>query len=204
VRSYRWPRRVAGYTASVTLSAEGREYRGRVRVVALDRVHVEGIDQRQAVTWIEHALHEQMMHLAAGGFDERDGRFTFTVDPDDLDHPRGTRVHVHGGAFTTWYRILHERICLICRELPGQWRRQTCVEVWLDLPDGRVLPQVYVITHFARDSSLAAVEVFSNQFVEVDGVWLPLARTITGAESGAMRTRSLRLADHRVSWIAGR
>jgi hypothetical protein len=186
----------------VTLSAEGHEYSGRVRVVALDSVFVDDIDQPAARSWIEHALHEQMMRLSVGWDDEDEERLSFTAVPDDLEHPRGLRVHVHGGALATWYRIRHERICLICREIPGQWRRQTCVEVWLDLPDGRVLPEVYVITHFTRQSSVGGVQIYRDQYGEIDDVWLPVARTITTAESGEMRTRSLWLAEHRLSRIA--
>jgi hypothetical protein len=184
----------------VTLSAESHEYSGGVRVVALDSVFVDDIDQPAARRWIEHALHEQMMRLSVG-WDDDEERLSFTAAPDDLEHPRGLRVHVHGGDLPTWYRIRHERICLICREIPGQWRRQTCVEVWRDLPDGRVLPEVYVITHFTRQSSVGGVQIYRDQYIEVDDVWLPAVRTITTAESGEMRTRSLWLTAHRLTRV---
>ena len=51
-----------------------------------------------------------------------------------------------------------------------------------------------MITHFTRQSTVGGIQIYRDQYVEVDHVWLPVARTITAAE---MRTRPLGLAEHR-------
>jgi hypothetical protein len=109
-------------------------------------------------------------------------------------------VHVHG-AVTAWYRVRHDHICLICREIPGQWRHQACVEAWLDLPDGRVRPEVYVMAHFTRQGAVGALQIYRDQYIEVDAS-CAMTRTITTAESREVRTRSLWLAEHSLTWIA--
>lgn len=195
--AYRWPSDAAGYAAAFVLDAEGHVWEGRVTVVARDRVDVADVADGSVVDWVKRTLFDQMMHLVDGGLDARGGQRQIAADRSPDGHPRGRRVFVNDGRMECAYRVLNERVTLVTRALNGR-RRDECVESWLDLPDGRHLPQVHVTTQFAADGSVAGVQISSNQYVLVDDVWLPRTRTITSAESGAMRTRLLTLGGHRV------
>src|SRR4051812_6625982 len=76
-------------------------------------------------------LSTQAMHLAYIPFEQGDGRYVLTFDPQEAGtgrHPRGVRVILHGGRLASWYRISEQRYSQIGRTAPDGTLRINTIE----------------------------------------------------------------------------
>lgn len=202
-RMYKWPAGFCGYRADVTLNDEGRIVRGAVRLVPRKDTTVELPGAEPALQeWVRARLWAQGMHLAYLPFEEGDGKYVLSFDPDEdpaLPHPRGRRVVLTGGRLESWYRIKDQRYTQICRITPMIERRINTIERYDLAPDGRHYSSHYVMTYFTLDGqSVIGMESYVNEYVEVRGLWLPLRRRVSFGERGLVKTRTIELSNHEV------
>ena len=202
-RMYKWPASFAGYRANVTLNEDGRIWIGSVRLVPRNDTTVElaGADP-SLQEWVRERLWTQGMHLASSSFEEGDGKYVLAFDPDEdpaLPHPRGRRVLLTGGRLESWYRIKDHRYTQIGRLTPMTERRVNTIERYDQAPDGRQYSSHYVMTYFTLDGqSVSGMESYVNEYLDVDGIWLPLRRCVSFGENGAVKTRVIELSQHEV------
>jgi len=202
-RMYKWPSSFAGYRAHVTLNEDGRIWAGEVTLVPRKDIAVElaGVDP-SLQEWVRERLWTQGMHLASGSFEEGDGKYVLSFDPEEnpaVLHPRGRRVLLTGGRLESWYRIKNHLYTQIGRLTPMTERRVNTIERYEQAPDGRQYSSHYVMTYFTLDAqSVSGMESYVNEYLDVDGMWLPLRRRVSFGENGAVKTRVIELSQHEV------
>lgn len=193
-RMYRWPADFGGYRARLSLNDEGRVYTGRVSLVPRNEtaVHLDGADATFQ-EWVRERLWTQGMHLAFSTFEEGDGKYVLSFDPDDdpaVLHPRGRRVRVTGGRLESWYRIKDGQYTQIGRITPMTERRVNTIERYDRAPDGRQYSSHYVMTYFSLDGqTVIGMESYVNEYIDVNGLWLPWRRRVSFGERGLVKTR---------------
>ena len=152
--------------------------------------------------WVRERLWTQGMHLAHSEFDEGDGKYVLSFDPEedpDVLHPRGRRVLLTGGRLESWYRVRDHRYTQIGRLTPMTERRVNTIERYDQAPDGRQYSSHYVMTYFSLDGqSVIGMESYVNDYSEVDGIWLPLRRRVSFGDKGAVKTRVIELSQQEV------
>ena len=93
---YKWPEEFGGYRANVTLNQNGTIVRGTVQLVPRKETTVDLPGADPALQeWVSERLWMQGMHLAYSPFEDGDGRYILSFDPEEdagLAHPRGRRV----------------------------------------------------------------------------------------------------------------
>jgi hypothetical protein len=202
-RMYKWPVGFVGYRADVTLNDEGRILKGAVRLMPRKDTVIDLAGADPAIQeWVRDRLWTQGMHLAHTTFDEGDGRYVLSFDPEEDParlHPRGRRVLLTGGRLASWYRIKDHRYMQIGRITPMTEHRVNTIERYDLAPDGRQYSSHYVMTYFTLDGkSVVGMESYVNEFSDVQGVWLPLRRRISCGEQGFVKTRIIELSNHEV------
>lgn len=203
-RMYKWPAGFDGYRAHVSLNDEGRIFTGTVMLIPRKDTIVDllGADP-ETQDWVRERLWTQGMHLAHSPFEESDGKYILSFEPDDnpaTPHPRGRKVLLTGGRLDSWYRIKDQQYTQIGRLTPMAERRVNTIERYDLAPDGRQYSSHYVMTYFTLDGqSVIGMESYVNEYIDVQGIWLPLRRRISCGEQGYVRTRVIELSNHRVA-----
>ena len=168
---YKWPATFAGYQAALTVQEEERLWQGEatVRPQQAVIVQVDGDDNLRA--WVQESLTTQAMHFTDIPFEEGDGRYVLTFDPQEAAtdlHPRGVRVILHGGRLASWYRIAEQRYSQIGRTAPDGTRRINTIERYEAAADGRLYATHYILAHFsAHGTNLVGLASYVNEFVEL-------------------------------------
>jgi hypothetical protein len=202
-RMYRWPAGFGGYRARLSLNDEGRVYTGRVSLVPRKETTVE-LDGADATLqeWVRERLWTQGMHLAFSTFEEGDGKYVLSFDPQDdpaVPHPRGRRVLLTGGRLDSWYRIKDGQYTQIGRMTPMTERRVNTIERCDHAPDGKQYSSHYVMTYFSLDGqAVIGMESYVNEYTDVNGLWLPWRRRVSFGERGLVKTRVIELSEHEV------
>ncbi|MCP9453520.1 MAG: DUF3386 domain-containing protein [Nitrospira sp.] len=200
---YKWPVDFPGYEAALTVNEEGKVWKGSVRLVPRRETIVELPGAGDVLTeWVRERLWTQGMHLAWIPFDQGDGKYVLSFAPEDepgRPHPRGRKVLLTGGRLESWYRIKDHRYMQIGRLAPMTERRINTIEQYGSAPDGRLYASHYVMTYFTLDGhAVIGMESYVNDYAEIQGVWLPLRRSISIGHQGAVVTRVIDLLDHRL------
>ncbi|MGH7217570.1 MAG: DUF3386 family protein [Nitrospiraceae bacterium] len=200
---YKWPAGFGGYRADVRLNEEGRIVNGTVSLAPRKATTVElaGADPLLQ-EWVRERLWTQGMHLAFTPFEEGDGKYILSFDQEEdpaAPHPRGRRVLLTGGRLDSWYRIKNRQYTQIGRITPMTERRVNTIERYDTAPDGKQYSSHYVMTYFTLDGqSVVGMESYVNEYIDVNGVWLPLRRCVSFGERGFVKTRVIELSNHRV------
>ena len=202
-RMYKWPAGFLGYRAQVVLNDEGRRWTGTVSLIPRKdtTVTLSGADPGLE-EWVRERLWTQGMHLAFTPFEEGDGKYVLSFDPEEdpaVPHPRGRRVLLTGGRLDSWYRILNHQYTQIGRITPMTERRVNTIERYETAPDGKQYSSHYVMTYFTLDGQVViGMESYVNDYIDVQGVWLPLRRRVSFGEQGLVKTRVIELSTHEV------
>ena len=200
-RMYKWPAAFAGYKAILTVQEEDRLWHGAATVRPRQAVKVQLDDDDSVRAWVQESLSTQVMHLAYMPFEQGDGRYVLTFDPQETGlHPRGIRVILHGGRLASWYRISEQRYSQIGRTAPDGTLRINTIERYEAATDGRLYATHYIQAHFpAHGASLVGLTSYVNEFVEHQpALLLPSRRTIWHVEGGCTRARVIALSGHGV------
>ena len=202
-RMYKWPVGFGGYRACLSLNDDGRAVIGAVSLVPRKETTVELPGADPALQeWVRERLWTQGMHLAYSPFEEGDGKYVLSFDPDEdpaMPHPRGRRILLTGGRLDSWYRIKDRQYTQIGRMTPMTERRINTIERYGLAPDGTQYSSHYVMTYFTLDGrSVIGMESYVNEYIEVQGLWLPLRRRVAYGDQGNMKTRVIELSNHEV------
>jgi hypothetical protein len=202
-RMYKWPIGFGGYRARLSLNDNGRIIIGAVCLTPRKDTTVELPGADPALQeWARERLWTQGMHLAYAPFEEGDGKYVLSFDPDEdptVAHPRGRRVLLTGGRLDSWYRIKDRQYTQIGRITPMTERRINTIERYDLAPDGTQYSSHYVMTYFTLDGqSVIGMESYMNEYTEARGIWLPLRRRVAYGDQGNVKTRVIELSNHEV------
>jgi hypothetical protein len=200
---YKWPATFAGYQAVLTMQEEERLWYGEATVQPRQAVVVQLDSDESVQAWVHKSLSTQAMHLVNIPFEQGDGRYVLTFDPQETGtgrHPRGVRVLLHGGRLASWYRICEQRYSQIGRTTPDGTQRINTIERYETAADGRLYATHYILAHFsAHGASLVGLASYVNEFVEHHpALLLPSRRTIWQVEGGRTRARVIASSAQRV------
>jgi Protein of unknown function (DUF3386) len=200
-RMYKWPAAFAGYGALLTVQEEARQWHGAATVRPRHAVDVQLDGDDNVRAWVHESLSTQAMHLAYIPFEQGDGRYVLTFDPQEAGtgpHARGVCVILHGGRLASWYRISEQRYSQIGRTAPDGTLRINTIERYEAATDGRLYATHYILAHFpAHGASLVGLTSYVNEFVEPQpALLLPSRRTIWHVEGGCTRARVIALSSH--------
>ncbi|RMH09200.1 MAG: DUF3386 family protein [Nitrospirae bacterium] len=195
-KTARWPADFHGFEAEIEVNINGTETRGSVLVKGPQAVTVH-LPDPEVQKWVETQLAMIAVHRSPRSFDEADGKYILTLDPDD-HHPLGRKLLIHGDGMDSCYRILHDRITQINRKMPHV-AFTINVEDSLLTPEEKYLTTRYTVYYFSpQQGTLQNVESFSDTHKRVDGADLPAVRRVITYEHGSVTVKLMTLRHHRL------
>ncbi len=112
-KTARWQKNFKGFTADLTVNANGKETSGPIVVKGPRDVSVQ-LDDADVQKWAQEQLGMIAVHRAPRSFEESDGKYSLTMEEDG--HPFGTKLVIHGS--NSFYRLKDNRIT----QSIGRWR----------------------------------------------------------------------------------
>jgi hypothetical protein len=192
----RWQPDFRGFTADLAVNTNGEVQSGTV-VIQEPREVTVSLPDEATQKWAEEQIGMIAVHRAPRKFEESDGRHRLTLG-EDIDHPFGRRVNIHGDGMQSHYRIKGDRITQINRVMPHV-AFTINVEESATTQDHKHLTTKYTVYYFSpQDSKLRNVESFTDTHVRVGKSDLPSTRRIISFENGAVQVRSLTFTNHKL------
>ena len=194
---YRYPLTFRGFGATLLFSGAEQASRAVTVTAGEDGVAVTGADGIDS--WASEQVRSMVAHRLRRPYDEGDGRHAKRVVVDD--HPLGALVQLDDGMSSS-YRVADGQIALVTRQ-PGPKRFSIAVQSRLETEDGTFLSAEFAVFYWNIDGSLEASEAFSDEYVEVDSLFLPARRRVIRADGEGVSARLLTLTDHVLTVEAG-
>jgi len=195
-KTARWQPDFKGFSADLTVNVNGRQVQGTVLVKGPKEVTVS-LPDADLQKWAEGQIGMIAVHRGPRSFEESDGKYALTLG-DDMDHPFGPQLIIHGDGMHSFYRIKGERITQINRKMPHM-AFTINVEDSAVTQDGRFLTTRYTVYYFSpQDGKLTNVESFTDTHTRVGSSDLPATRRIIAYEQGQVVVKSLIFANHKM------
>jgi hypothetical protein len=196
-RRSKFPGWVQGIKARVSVEENGHNWTADVEFRFSGKPVITGLEAPEPLRkWVETQIASACTHRLAVPFSEGPGKYPLTAEASS-DDARSVRVKL-ADPFQSVYTVREGQIIEVDRRM-GSVRLTLNMQENLNLPDGSCLPKHFTATY--RDSGSQAiqrVEVFTDTFAELDGVWVPsVRRTVTLSQQG-MLDRTLRLTAMRL------
>ncbi|RMH37587.1 MAG: DUF3386 family protein [Nitrospirae bacterium] len=193
-KTARWQPDFKGFQANLTINDNGNTYTGTVTVKGPRDISVNVPDEHLR-QWAQNQIGMIAIHRGPRSFEESDGKYALTVE-EDIAHPLGVRLNIHGDGMESWYRIKDDRITQINRKMP-HIAFTINVEESTVTPEHKYLTTRYTVYYFSpRDGSLTNVESFSDTHTRVQASDLPATRRIISYERAEIVTRLLTFSNH--------
>lgn len=197
-RNYHWPPEVTGFAATVgyfngsgTLNGQLDAASPRELKLALPEAAPEDL------RWCETELRSMIGHRLFRTFEQGDGRYQMSLESSD-EHPFGLLIRLHGDPNQSSYRVSDGMLRQANRTAGPRHFTLSVHSVKL-LDEEHYIAQNYSVLHFANDGGqLIRADVYTDDYTEVDGVWLPCLRRIVSADDHGLHTRELRFSHHAI------
>jgi hypothetical protein len=154
-------------------------------------IQMEGLSD-EAKAWVEDQVNSVLAHRRNGDFNKADGRHPITFAANDKDDKSllGRRVELHDSMKSS-YRIRNHQVVEVDRTMADDHFVITVLET-TPTTNGKFLPRTFVVNYFdAKTGALKRNEAFTDEYQNIDGVWLPALRRIVKAAEGKLTTRIL-------------
>jgi hypothetical protein len=182
-----------GFEADLTLFAEGREQKGKVRVAADGTVTLEGIklqDERRIVG----PLRSLVAHRMPGGESDDDVSFA----DQQADHPLGRLIKLdYDSAMASAYRIKDDVIREVNRQMDEGRFTISVFDVNRNR-EGKYLPGFYTVNFWNEDGSLRSSHAVYETWARVGDFDLPAAHAAVYAAASEHRNVSMTFENHRL------
>ena len=186
-----------GFTADVTFSNDGKEYKGSIRYKRGEesQVKFDGLEKDDNA-WVQDQLLSIIGHRRGGDFAKGDGRHPLSLGADK--NAFGQLINLNDQLQSS-YRVRDNQVTEVTRVM-GDTRFTISVIQTAKADDGKYLPQHFVVSY--RDNKtgdLQEVQAFRDAYQKLGGAWLPLSRTVVIFDDKTTpSTRSLRLSNHQL------
>lgn len=195
-KTARWQPDFKGFTADLTVNVNGKEAKGTVMVKSAREVNVTFADP-ELQKWAENQIGMIAVHRGPRSFEESDGKYALTLG-DDINHPFGPKLFIHGDGMQSFYRIKDQRITQINRKLPHT-AFTINVEDSAVTKEGKFLTTRYTVYYYSpQGGKLTNVESFSDSHIRVAASDLPAYRRIISFENGEVIVKSLVFENHKM------
>lgn len=188
---------VSGFTADVVLNDNGKIAKGVINYDVGQGADLQ-IKEGDAANkpWGIATIVNLLGHRRNRKFEEGDGRHPITFAEDDHS-PAGRRVLL-SDPMKSSYRIRDGRVTQVDRTA-GQDHFVISVMEEMPASAGRFLPRHFTVTYFdAKTGAVKRTETFTDEYMEVDGVWFPSSRRLLLAENGEVVTRIVEFRNPRI------
>jgi len=194
-KTARWPAGFKGFTADLTINADGKEVKGNVTVKPPQEV-VISLDDPDLHKWASNTIGMIAVHRGPRTFEQSDGKSVLTLE-QGASHPLGRTIHIHD-ALKSHYRIKDDRMTQINRTM-GPMKFTINIEDSAVTQDDKYLTTRYTVYYFnPQDEKLTNVESFSDTHVRVGQADLPASRRIISADNGAVAVKTMVFSNHRL------
>ncbi|GEM_PF-4392531 len=201
-RLYFWPAKFPGFEAHFTMKQESPAtdpddlVQGSIVVSPGLKIKVRGANKEAAIQ-IESEMSQFITHLKSKPFDSEFGEAMFSVE--DRTSSQGIRITVSApNTMGTAYRIKDGKILQIAHSY-GRVRFVVSNTHFMDAGDGRLIATVFRITYYSNETGNEIGRIdFADEYVQVDGVWLPKRRMKTETSRGKTRKLVIEFSNHRV------
>ena len=190
----RWQPDFKGFTADLSVNINGKEVKGAVTVKSPKDLTVS-LSDPEVQKWAEGQIGMIAIHRSPRSFEESDGKYALTVG-EDLDHPMGPRLNIHGDGMHSFYRIRGGRITQINRQMPHV-AFTINIEESAKTQDEKFITTRYTVYYYSpQDSKLTNVDSFTDTHTRVANSDLPATRRIISYENGGVVVKSLTFTNH--------
>lgn len=189
-----WNDRFPGFTAAVTLNADGATGNAKLAVAADGTVAWEDLDAKKfpwAKPLVKVNVEHRMPSIPSKATPCRFG-------PDSSPHPLGREIVLIGDGMGSRYRIRDGQITVVNRDGPGP-KFSTTVLSTEKTPEGTYLPTSFVITFWGKDGSIAHSDHHAESFVRLAGYDLPSELRLVSATKDGVSVRTVKLTDHKLA-----
>ncbi len=195
-KTSRWQKDFKGFTADLKVNVNGREVRGAVTVKGPRDVSVS-LPDAELQKWAEDQIGMIAVHRGPRSFEDADGKYALTLG-EDMDHPLGPKLTIHGDGMHSFYRIKGDRITQINRKMPHM-AFTINVEDSMLTQDNKFLTTRYTVYYYSpQDGKLTNVESFTDTHTRVGSSDLPATRRIISYENNEVMVRSLSFENHKM------
>ena len=174
---YTWEPDFTGYQGKCICEEDGHVHKGKFKVGADFKAHVEGIENKSILKAISSQLWEVSIHRVQRSFDETHGQNTFTAGESDAS---GIEVIVGGKNAGDRYHIKNDVVSMVHRHFHG-----TLVTIWTECTTetGKgYLANTYNSQYIdpLTEKPRSGISHFTDTFVplEDDGPWVLSRRII--------------------------
>ncbi len=194
--TWRWPAGFPGFSSKIRVLEGGGGSVGQLEVDSDGKVQLE-LNPSDHKDWLQSQIEMVVVHRRGRRFEESDGKHILGLAPDD-QHPLGRTIRIHGDGMNSFYRVKNDRITQINRK-NKRVQFTINVEESRETSDGRHLTTRHTVFYFnPATGALRTVECFADEHKEIDGVYLPSARTVNLVEGGQVATRRVLFTDHKL------
>jgi hypothetical protein len=182
-----FPADFAGFKAELICNDNGQVATGTLdyQPATGAKLTITGLSD-EAHSWLTQQMNSLLMHRRSREFAEGDGRHPLSLPPDDKS-PLGRRVLLNDKLKSS-YRVRDGQTSEVDRTMGD--RIVITILATKATGKGKYLPQHYVLNTFdAKSGALNRTDMFTDEFAQVDGVWLPATRRVITADNGKLTAR---------------
>jgi hypothetical protein len=182
-----FPMDFAGFKAELIFDDNGQIRSGSLdyQPAAGAKLTIAGLSD-EANSWLTQQLNSLLSHRRASDFAKGEGRYPLSLPPGDHS-PLGRRVLINDKLKSS-YRIRDGQITEVDRTMGD--RIVITILATRGTGNGKYLPHHFVVNTFdAKSGALSRTDMFTDEFAELDGVWLPSMRRVISAEAGKLTGR---------------
>lgn len=181
-----------GFQAKLTVDRDSNRSGGEVMVLPSGKVQVE-LQDRETAEWAGRILRSLVNHrLKLETHKHEDAPVAF--GPQD-QHPQG-RLVKKSDRLSSTYRIKARQIVQVNQKTEKGWLSLNVLEYTPTLHGS--LPKQVAVFQFDEKGVLATSTVFTDEYVEIEGFWLPKSRVIITAQGGKIEVARLQFYEHRL------
>lgn len=156
-----------GFTANLTVFAEGRQHQGQIKTASDGQITLTGFELQDEKALLG-TLRSLITHRLSAS--EENGAATFA--DEELNHPLGRLLNLVGDTAHSTYRIKDNVIREVNRQMGGGRFTISVFEVNRN-PEGKYLPGYYTVSYWNADGSLKTVTVIRESWQRVGQFDLP-------------------------------
>lgn len=183
-----------GFSADVKANADGRAWKGAVKITAKGAVTIS--EEDEVVTpWVREQMESMVLHRIAS---PRKGEPVLRFADNVADHPHGRLLTFEGGAMASSYRVKDRQIMVVNRAMGKVNMTITVLDNDLN-PDKKYLPRSYTVQYWnAANGELQRTESIQNRWTR-QGNWdLPTLLTVQTSSASGLSVKTMSLSQHKL------
>jgi Protein of unknown function (DUF3386) len=184
-----------GFSADVKVNADGRAWKGSVKISAKGEVTIT--EEDEVVTpWVREQMESMVMHRVASS---RKGEPVLRFADNVSDHPLGRLLTFEGGAMASSYRVKERQIMVVNRAMGKVNMTITVIDNDLNA-EKKFLPRSYTVQYWnAATGDLQRTESIQNRWTRLGNLDLPTLVTVQTSSAAGLSVKTMSLSQHRLA-----